>query len=195
MIVYHMSQTLALGDLLEADHERCSALSEPFLQALQRSEDCFCGMVLNAKYMYAVLVKYRMREWSNYAKWATEGAFEFIRRTEFPDACSRLKSSFFYEDVANSKKLFLYDWGSASEEEQQQVHLFEIEVDDPAPQKRDMNLYDQAYDAMEQTQDLSFVLACARRYFAGDHTDDPVWELMSDKPAKAVRDITPLLHE
>lgn len=195
MIVYHMSQTLALGDQLKADYERNSALCQPFEQALERSADCFYGMVLNGKYLYAVLGKFRLWEWSNYAKWATEGAFEYIRKTEFPNACSRMRSNFFYEDVANSKKLFLYDWGSESEEEQQKVRLFEIEVEDPAPERRDMNIYDQAYEAMSKKQDIGLVLDCARRYFAGEHTDEPVWELMSDKPATAVRDITPLLHE
>ena len=41
MIVYHMSETLKLGDRLEADHQRTEALSRPFIQALERSEDRF----------------------------------------------------------------------------------------------------------------------------------------------------------
>ena len=40
-----------------------------------------------------------------------------------------------------------------SEEEQQKVHLFEVDVDDAAPQRRDMNIYNEAYNAMSETQD------------------------------------------
>lgn len=194
MILYHMSQTLRLGDELTPDYQKNMALVQPFVQALEQSVDCFYAMVLNGKYLYAVLRKFKMWEWSDYAKWATEGAFEFIRKTEFPDSYSRMKSNYFYDDLPNCKKLYEYDWGCESEEEQQKVHLFEVDVDDAAPQMRDMNVYDEAYNAMSETQDVQLVLACARRYFAGEQTAEPVWEIMSDKPARAVKDITDYLR-
>ena len=53
-----------------------------------------------------------------------------------------------------------------------------------------MRVYDEAYDAMEQREDVKTVLACARRYFAGGQTAKPVWEIMSDRPARAVKDIS-----
>lgn len=190
MILYHMSQTLTLGDILKPDYQNSKSLVQPFVQALEKSEDCFYGMVLNGKYLCAVLEKCNLREWSDYAKWATEGAFEFIRKTEFPDSYSRLESNYFYENVSNSRKLFEYDYGCEEEEEREKVHLFEVEVEDATPQYRDMNLFNKAYDAMSETQDVSLVLTCARRYFAGEQTPDPVWEILSDKPAKAVKDIS-----
>ena len=49
------------------------------------------------------------------------------------------------------KKLYDYDWGCECEEEQQKVHLFEMELDDTVPQRRDMNIYDEAYEAMTKT--------------------------------------------
>ena len=48
---------------------------------------------------------------------------------------------------------------------------------------------------MEEREDASFVLDCARRYFRGEQSANPVWEIMSDKGAKATRDITARLHE
>lgn len=195
MKLYHMSQTLRLGDELMPDYQKNMALVQPFVQALEQSVDCFYGMVLNGKYLCAVLRKFRLWEWSDYAKWATEGAFEFVRKTQFPDSCSRMASSYFYDDLPNCKKLYAYDWGCESEEEQRKVHLFEVDVEDAAPQRRDMNLYDEAYSAMSETQDVQTVLGCARRYFAGEQTAEPVWEILSDKPAKAVADITSYLHE
>ena len=194
MKLFHMSQTLQLGDSLKPDYDKTTDLCQPFVQALERSEDCFYGMVLNGKYMCAVLRKFRLREWSNYAKWATEGAFEYIRQKEFPSSYSRLKSNYFYDDLPSCKKLYEYDWGGDSEEAQEKVHLFEVDVEDIAPQRRDMNIYDEAYNAMSDKQDVSLVLSCARRYFAGEHTADPVWEILSDKPAIAVKDISTYLH-
>lgn len=190
MILYHMSQTLKLGDELIADYQKNMKLVQPFIQALEQSVDCFYGMVLNAKYMCAVLTKFKLWEWSDYAKWATEGAFEFIRRTEFPESYSRMESNYFYDDLPNCKKLYEYDWSCESEEEQQKVHLFEVELEDAVPQRCDMNIYDEAYNAMSERQDVIFVLDCARRYFAGENTAEPVWEIMSDKNAKAVKDIS-----
>ena len=101
-----------------------------------------------------------------------------------------MASNYFYDDLPNCKKLYEYDWGCESEEEQLKVHLWEVDVDDVAPQRRDMNIYDEAYNAMSETQDVKLVLSCARRYFAGEQTAEPVWEIMSDKPAKVVKDIS-----
>ena len=194
MSLYHMSQTLALGDELKADFDRISALCQPFIQALERGEECFYTMVLNGKYLFAVLSKFRLREWSDYAKWATEGAFEYIRRTEYPDCPSRLYSMFYYDDLTNCRKLYEYDWGEETEEERNKVHLFEIELQDPEPKRFDMCLYDAAYDAMSDHQDVQAVLENARAYFSGGRTDRPVWEILSDRKAVAVKDVTEVLR-
>ena len=190
MIVYHMSETLKLWDRLEPDHQRTDALCRPFIQALERSEDCFAAMVLNGKYLFAVLDKSGLREWADYAKWATEAAFEFVRQRDFPDSVSRLHCCYYYDSLENAKKLFSYDWGWASDEERAHVHLFEIELEDLRPDRRDMCLYDSAYDAVAQRQDVDLARACARRYFAGEQSAEPVWELLSAAPAQAVRDIS-----
>lgn len=195
MKVYHMSQTLRLGDALVPDHQRCAALARPFTQALERSVDCFYSTVLTGKYLYAVLSRSGLREWSNYAKWSVEGAFEYVRSTRFPDAPSRLGCNYFYQDLPSCKLLFQYDWGEASREEREAVRLFEVELEDAHPARLDMKLYDQAYDSMEERQDVQAVLDCAGRYFAGEGSGEPVWELLSVKPARAVQDLTAYLSE
>ena len=194
MKLYHMSQTLQLGDALIPDYQKNMELVQPFIQALEQSIDCFYGMVLNGKYMYALLGKFKLWEWSDYAKWATEGAFEFVRKTEFPDSYGRMSSNYFYDNLPNCKKLFDYDWDCECKEEQEKVHLFEVEVDDNNPQRRDMNIYDEAYNAMSETQNISLVLDCARRYFSGEQTEEPVWEILSDKNANAVADLSSVLR-
>lgn len=142
-----------------------------------------------------MLGKFRLWEWSDYVKWSVEGAFEYIRKTEFPHCVSRIQCNYFYDNLEACRILYEYDWGSASEEERSQIHLFEMEVNAETVERRDMRVYDEAYDAMAQREDVQTVLACARRYFAGEQTAEPVWELMSDRPARAVKDITDCLRK
>ena len=40
MEVYHISQSLQLGDTLTPDYEKLYQLAEPFLQGLERGLDC-----------------------------------------------------------------------------------------------------------------------------------------------------------
>lgn len=195
MALYHMSDTLKLGDVMTTDFKDSTSLAQPFVQALEQSEDCFYAMVLNGKYLRAVLGKFNLWEWSDYIKWSVEGAFEFIRKTEFPHCVSRLKCNYFYDKLECCKVLYDYDWGQESEEEQNKIHLFEMEADTVALDKRDMMIYDEAYNAMEANEDVKNVLSCARRYFSGDCSENPVWELLSDHPAKAVKDITHYLRK
>lgn len=191
---YHMSETLRAGDTLEADHQELVKLAEPFVQALERSLDCFYGMVLNGKYMCAVLEKSGLREWSDYVKWSVEGAFEFIRRTEFPGAVSRLGCNYFYDNLEDVRRLYEYDWGEEPEEVQSRIHLFEVMLEEDTVQRYDMSIYDQAYDAMERNQDVQAVMACARRYFSGEHADEPVWEILCGKNVNITGDISSLIR-
>lgn len=195
MTVYHLSATLRLGDALVPDHQRCAALARPFTQALERGGACFDSMVLMGKYLYAVLSRSGLREWSDYAKWAAEGAFEYVRARDFPQRPSRLGCNYFYSDLSSSRRLFQDDWGEASPEERAAVRLFEVELEDECPARLDMGLYDAAYAALSERQDGQAALELARRYFAGEAGGRPVWELLSARPARAVRDITAYLYE
>ena len=193
MRLYHISQTLKLGDALTPGHQRLFDLAEPFLQGLERGPDCFCAMLLNGKYLYAVMNRSRLREWADYAKWATEGLFEWVRRRSFPEAVSRLRCVYYYDNTDDCRRLFAEDWGEEEPEEQAKVRLFAVEVDDPAPQRRDMCVYDEAYEAIERL-DVETAIAAAERYFRGEATDGPVWEILTDKPGKTVEDLSALLH-
>ena len=192
MTLYHISQTLQLGDELKPGNQRFSDLAEPFIQGLERGPDCFIAMLLNGKYLFAVMNRSGLREWADYAKWATEGLFEYVRCRSFSEAVSRLNCVYYYDNLADSRRLFEEDWGEESPEEREKVRLFAVEVEDPAPQRRDMGLYDEAYDAIER-QDLDAALAAAERYFRGEASEHPAWELLSEKPARAVKDLTCLL--
>ena len=193
MILYHISQTLELGGELKAGRQDFSDLTEPFVQGLERSRDCFAAMLLNGKYMFAVMNRSRLREWADYAKWGTEGLFEWVRRRAFPEAVSRLRCVYYYDNLDDCRRLFAEDWCEEDPEEQEKVRLFAVEVDDPAPQRRDMRVYDEAYEAVQRL-DVDAALAAAERYFRGEASEDPVWELLSDRPARAVEDLSRLLR-
>ena len=61
------------------------------------------------------------------------------------------------------------------------------------PTKYDMLLFDEAFDVMLNTKNIKGVVECARKYFSGECSNNPVWEIMSDKPAIATKDITEIL--
>ena len=193
MRLYHISQTLRSGDTLSPGHRQFLDLSEPFIQGLERGTDCFYAMLLNGKYLFAVMKRSGLREWADYAKWAAEGLFEYVRRREFPEAASRLACVYYYDNPEDCRRLYEEDWGEETPEEREKVRLFAVELEDPAPQRRDMSLYDEAYDAIERL-DLGAAIALARRYFRGEASEKPVWEILSDKPGRVVEDLTPELR-
>ena len=195
MIVYHYSQTLMEEDHLEPGHLNYTDLCEPFMQALFHGRDCFFGMLLNGKYMFAVLNRSHLRYWADYAKWATEGLFEYVRKNEYPQCVSRLRCNYFCTDLSDCIRMFNEDWGEEDEEEKQKVHLFEVEVPEDGLEMRDISIYDAAYDVIHDTQDVDAALEYARRYFAGEHGDEPNWEYLSAGDATAVSDISHFLRE
>lgn len=195
MILYHMSDTLQLGDTLENDHKQQLALAQPFVQALARSEDCFFGMYLNGRYLRAVLGKFQLMDmWSDYVKWAAEGVFEYIRQREFPQAVSRMACNYYYDNLPDIIRLYEEDWGRADETERLAIRLYAIELPDDVPQRCDMCWFDRAYDALWDHDDLHTAIDSARRYYAGEATAHPVWEIMSAAPGKAVQELTQHIH-
>ncbi|MBE6945218.1 MAG: hypothetical protein E7459_03920 [Ruminococcaceae bacterium] len=196
MNLYHISDTLRLGETMSQDYKQNLELALPFTEALERSEDCFYAMLLSAKYLKRVLGKFGLRDMqTNYIKWATEGIFEFIRKTEFPESYSRLLSNYFYDRMEDIRRLYEVDWNMTEKEERFNFHVFQIHLEDDAPQKRDMLLFDEAFDAMWNREDLQTAITCARRYFSGGQSETPVWEILSEKPAKAVADLTGYLRD
>ena len=196
MKLYHISDTLKLGETMKQYYKNNFELVSPFVQALEKSEDCFYGMLLNAKLMKSILGKFGLRDMqTNYVKWATEGIFEFVRKTEFPESYSRLLSNYFYDNLADIKRLFEVDWNMKEKPERFDFHVYGIEVEDDSPQKRDMLLFDEAFDVMWNSDDYHTAFDCARKYFSGESTSEPVWEIMSDKTAIAVEDLSFCLDE
>lgn len=194
MALYHLSDSLQLGQKLDPDYLREERLCEPFFRAIERSEDCFFAMLLNGRYLNRVLERYQMFAWTRYAKYATEALFEYVRMEEFPNHPSRVLSNYFLDDLKFCEYVYRNTWGNATEEIRSLVHMFEIDTDHDHLVKRDMRLYDIGYDAILKDDDIQTARDAARRYFSGDQTEDPVWEYLSDREAVAVADVTHLLE-
>ena len=196
MVLYHMSETLKLGDELKSDYKEYADLAEPFVKALQYSFDTFYGMLLTADYVGCVFAKYDLKGMPTHEiKWATEGVFEYIRRKEFPTACSRLQSNYYFDNIDNCKELFIEDWENATQEEKDRIRLFEIERTGNIS-KCDMRLFDEAFDLMYDLkcpEDLEKIKNLARKYFSGEKGEDYVMEIIGDGVAVAKKDITEML--
>lgn len=185
MRVYHMSQTLQLGNKLKAGYRGNTECCNMFMKALEHSESYLQSMIAD--------MKLPNDEWREYVKWCVEGVFEFVRKTEFPSLPSRLDCSYFFDSLDYFKTLYEAGWAQEPEEERAKIRLFEIELNEDDPIKCDMCIFDETYDIMLDTKNISAVLGCARRYFSGQPSAAPIWEIMSDKDAIATIDITDYL--
>ena len=183
-----MSQTLQLGDSLQPDFLQKKERYQPYIQALRNGGNSINDLIEHQRKNPSV-------DWNELVKCIVEGVFEYIRETEFPMIPSRLNSSYYFEGLEHFETLYQAGWAQEPPEKQALVHLFEIEIEEERLHKFDMCVFDEAYDIMLERQDLPFVIESARKYFSGDHTTEPMWEIMSDKPAKAVKDITDCLHK
>ncbi|MCU0990974.1 MAG: hypothetical protein MUE63_15760 [Xanthomonadales bacterium] len=157
--------------------------------ALDKGDPIFEMLLIEARYVRAVMRKHRMREWSNYSKWATEAVFEHVRRKDHPGCYSRMGSCFYYDNEDECRKLYQQDYVEPGDADET-VGMYEIEVEDPAPQRYDMGVYDEALAAIEDRHDVAAARECARRYFGRTGPRKGMEELLSDKRATVVRRIT-----
>lgn len=184
--LYHMSETLKLGDKLKPDYLNKSINCEPYISAMDNGLD-------SLKILLEKKLEEQNEEWDNIAKWCVEGIFEYIRKTEFPHIPSRTKSNYYFDNLDDFAILYQAGWAQEPEEEKSKLRLYEIEMRAERVYKFDMSVFDEAYDKMHDYKDPESVIICAREYFEGKNTEKPVWEIMSDCPATAVKDISEFL--
>lgn len=166
MKVYHMSQTLQLGDKLEAGYNRNDVRCNEFINVLEQSESDFETMIMSAEL--------QDDEWREYVKWCVEGIFEYIRKTEFPFLPSRLDCNYYFDSLKHFKILYESGWAQESEEERAKIRLFEVDIEEEQPIKCDMLIFDEAYDILLNTRNIRDVFDCARRYFSGNPSPEPI---------------------
>jgi hypothetical protein len=182
MKVFYMSRKLETGDGLCPDENKYLSRVDPFIRALERSEDCFYSMILQGKYLYSVFRHSGLNEEeADYAKWAAEAVFEYVRRREFPNSVSRLGCNVYYDAPEDARQIFR-SLGEGSEKAVQ-MYLYEVELDEKRPTYYDRSIFRMAYEILGENQDLNKAIQTARRYFAGKRTSTPLLELLSEKQA------------
>lgn len=186
--LYHMSETLKLGDELMPDYLNKSVNCEPYISAMEKGLDSL-ELLLQKK------IEEQQEDWNDVVKWCVEGIFEYIRKNEFPDVPSRTKSNYYFDNLDDFAVLYQAGWAQEPEEERNKLHLYEIEMHTEHLYKFDMSVFDKAYDKLHDDKDLESVIIYARNYFEGKNTEKPVWEIMSDSRAKAVKDISDYLKK
>ena len=120
MKVYHMSQTLQVGDKLKAGYKRNEIRCREVISTLEQSEQCLKTTIAS--------MKLQGDEWREYVKWCVEGIFEFVRETEFSFLPSRLNCSYYFDNIEYYKVLYEAGWAQKSEEERAQIRLFEVDL-------------------------------------------------------------------
>ncbi len=107
-------------------------------------------------------------------------------KAEFPRATAAWAVLIFFDSEACCRNHFEMDYGE-DPEEGAKVGLFQVELEDPAPQYRDMSVWRPGLcEAMSQRQDVGRDSARQRRYFWGGQTESPMWEILS-APARVVK--------
>lgn len=192
MLLYHMSDTLSVGDSLVPDYKKNKSLAEPFVKALNLGTEAFQNLLLSAEYFGSVLAKYGLSGMPTHeTKWAVEGIFEFVRRREFPDRPGRLDCNYCYDSLALCRRLYEEDWGAAPREEREKIRLFEVEAPEDFA-RCDMTLFDRAFDRLldgQTARDIESCMELARQYYGGGRSETPIPEILCVGPATAVREL------
>jgi len=192
MILYHYSvDSYQSGELLYNDYKKLYRFAEPFLLALQKSEECFWSTYFSAMSYSRELCALGLRKRENYLKDAVEGIFEYVRQSEFNNASvSRIGCVYYCETKEEAIAYLQDDCIKSGEFTEAQVKLLEVDVDDDSVYRYDQAFYNQAEYIMETERDLEKAKDLARKYFSQGRTAEPLVELLSAGKNKILREIS-----
>lgn len=190
MIAYHYTTTYTGDPALKNDYRGRLHVTEPYLLALDHGRDTFATMLLYGMYRDRLLQSEK-KGWLEYAKEPTEALFEYVRRREFPEgSVSRLGCVFYIDNLNRARQVARDDWGDDAPE----LKFLEVRLDDGRTVCYDQAFYNRSYDLISNYRspaDLEAAMDCARRYFAGERSGEPVLELLSDGEHRVLRVIDP----
>jgi len=179
MKLYHYSVSYKSGDSLKNDYNGHYALSEPFILALEKGMNTFTAVYLSALYTARELRSLKLRTYENCQKDAVEAIFEYVRRTEYPSAVSRLNCVFYCETREEAVKYALDDCIDCGDFTKDEVALLEVEADESRVARYDQTFYNEAYESA-QNHSFEKVFECARSYYSGTISDNPLIEILAD---------------
>lgn len=192
MILYHYSvDSYKSGDSLENDFKKLYRFAEPFFLALEKGEECFWSTYFSVMSYSRELCALGLRKHENYIKDATEGIFEYIRKTEFSDnSVSRVGCVYYCETVEEAIDYLKEDCINSGDFTEEQVKLLEVEVADTSVYRYDQSLFNQAEVIMEAERDLEKVMELARKYFSIERTENALIEVLSAGENSILREIS-----
>ena len=192
MILYHYSvDSYQSGDSLYNDYKKLHRFAEPFLYALQKSEECFWSTYFSAMAYSRELCALGLRKRENYMKDAIEGIFEYVRQNEFADvSASRIGCVYYCKTKEEAIAYLNDDCIKSGEFTLAQVKLLEVDVEDDRIYQYDQCYFNQAEVIMEMKKDLRKVEELARNYFAQKRTEIPLIEILADGNNKILREIS-----
>ena len=191
MILYHYSvDSYQSGEKLINDFKKQFRFAEPFLLALQKSEECFWSVFFSAMSYSRELCALGLRKHENYIKDAVEGIFEYVRRRDFADAsASRVGCVYYCESKDEALRYLKEDCIDSGDFTVNQVKLLEVEVDEKTVFKYDQAFFDEACDIMEESRDLEHVMVLAGKYFSPERSGSPLIEVLAYGENRIVREI------
>ena len=189
MKLYHYSVDSYKGaEHLISDYKNNYRFAEPYILALRQSRDIFQATFFATMYMSREMKALKLRKFENYQKDAVEGIFEYVRETEFPKDTSRLRCVYYCESLQEALDYAREDCFADGLFTEEQVALLEVEVDDNSIRRYDQSFFNDAQQAIE-ANDIEAVFACARCYYSGQRSEDPVIEVVADGYNRVLRTI------
>jgi len=181
MILFHYSvDSYQGGDTLYNDYKNLFRFAEPFILALERSEDCFWSTYFSAMSYSRDLCALGLRKRENYLKDALEGIFEYVRKHEFNDrSVSRIHCVYYCREKDEAISFLKDDCIDSGEFSVDQVKLLEVEVEDKSIFEYDQSFFNEAEGIIEKERNLEKVFELARKYYSLDRTDAPLIEVLS----------------
>jgi hypothetical protein len=194
MTLYHYSvDSYQSGGKLINDFKKQFRFAEPFMLALQKSEECFWGAYFAAMSYSRELCALGLRKHENYIKDAVEGIFEYVRRRDYPDSsASRVGCVYYCESKEEALRYLKDDCIDNGDFTVDQVKLLEVEVDATTVFRYDQTFFNDAVDIMEESRDLARVMALAGRYYSGERSDNPLIEILADGENRIIAEIPTL---
>jgi hypothetical protein len=179
MKFFHVSDKGIIGSSRTAGFLNTKRFISPFVLSCIAGEDAFIGSVLGARYADERLQAIRPELGSICNKMATEGIFECIRCVQFSTKTPRYESNYMFACVKDAGKFI--------EEFQQGKTIYEVEMDDTAVERYDMNLFTAANKAVTKIYDkenkrFDQAKAFAIQYWQGASSEAPVFEYLTKEP-------------
>lgn len=192
MILYHYSvDSYKSGCKLINDYKKQYQFAEPFLLALEKSEDCFWSTFFSTMAFSRELCALGLRKHENYIKDAAEGIFEYVRIREFSgNSSSRIGCVYYCESKEDAISYLQDDCICNGDFTYEQVKLLEVDVEDSSVFRYDQSFFNEALIIIERGRHLDGVMNLARKYFSSQRSNKPLIEILSSGENHIIREIS-----